>query len=446
MSINEAIALLGLEPNYDEEKLKIAYKSKIRKTHPDLNPNLNNAKQLTQRINEAYELLKSNLKRNFNRSTNSSFNSSKTYDRSNDSTSNSKKTHNKNKDSEFNSEEIAFLFKKREIINKLIAEIAINQSSRIYTSVDYTSYLLKERLIYIEYIESIYSCSNMYELDLTIKKYSKKHCDLLKEFINNIFGIFSASFQNDDRSVITKIGYYVNNCDFKVNNSINLCMKYFINSKKQIIKQFISGKLFELFYSCPEVYKSYLPEDAKEYLMNKILNKNLEEVLKNPHIITDEFNNYVKYYTDEFNKQKKVKIEGLKKLLKLNKLRCYKKELKDLKLTNNKNNFNNKYAVLKKEIESFVKYKQNNDLEEKIAKCSKKLNEYYTKCKDKEIHNENYQLVLYYLAAVSKKELPIDVLDVLIDIKFKNVYEDFLVLESIELDFLTNNKNNVSYK
>ena len=52
------------------------------------------------------------------------------------------------------------------------------------------------------------------------------------------------------------------------------------------------------------VYKSYLPADAKEYLMNKILNKNLEEVLKDTRIITD-----------KFNKQKKVKIEGLKKIL-----------------------------------------------------------------------------------------------------------------------------------
>lgn len=67
MTINKSLSILGLTNNYTEQELKKAYHRLSRLNHPDYHANesqeeLDKYTKITQDINEAYEVLKNNLK------------------------------------------------------------------------------------------------------------------------------------------------------------------------------------------------------------------------------------------------------------------------------------------------------------------------------------------------------------------------------------------------
>ena len=64
MTIEEALHILNLNKNYNEEELKKAYRSLIIKYHPDKHPESKKtyAENKTKQINEAKEILEKNLK------------------------------------------------------------------------------------------------------------------------------------------------------------------------------------------------------------------------------------------------------------------------------------------------------------------------------------------------------------------------------------------------
>ena len=68
MNYQEALSLLGLRPNFNEEQLKKAYRKLMKKYHPDLYENKSQAEklkaeELTKQINEAYDVLLKSLNR-----------------------------------------------------------------------------------------------------------------------------------------------------------------------------------------------------------------------------------------------------------------------------------------------------------------------------------------------------------------------------------------------
>lgn len=54
----EALAIMGLEPPIDLDKIKIRYKALAKRYHPDLNPDDPQAEELLKKINMAYTVLK----------------------------------------------------------------------------------------------------------------------------------------------------------------------------------------------------------------------------------------------------------------------------------------------------------------------------------------------------------------------------------------------------
>lgn len=63
LTLDEAYRILGIRPDATFEEITRAYKEKIQKTHPDKVSHMSEelqekAKELTMRLNEAYELIK----------------------------------------------------------------------------------------------------------------------------------------------------------------------------------------------------------------------------------------------------------------------------------------------------------------------------------------------------------------------------------------------------
>jgi curved DNA-binding protein len=63
MNFVDYYKILGVEKNATPTDIKTAYRKLARKFHPDLNPNVNNAKKNFQQINEANEVLSDPKKR-----------------------------------------------------------------------------------------------------------------------------------------------------------------------------------------------------------------------------------------------------------------------------------------------------------------------------------------------------------------------------------------------
>ena len=55
--------ILGVSETATQDEIKKAFKKKMKKWHPDMNPNNNNAIEMAKLINEAYSILSDNLKR-----------------------------------------------------------------------------------------------------------------------------------------------------------------------------------------------------------------------------------------------------------------------------------------------------------------------------------------------------------------------------------------------
>ena len=65
-SKKDCLSILGLSHDYEEKELKKAFRREARKWHPDLNKNDLNAEERFKLINEAYEFLRDQKKRNLN--------------------------------------------------------------------------------------------------------------------------------------------------------------------------------------------------------------------------------------------------------------------------------------------------------------------------------------------------------------------------------------------
>ena len=332
MNKKEACLLLKLNDDFNEESLKKAYKKEMKNVHPDINPNLTNATQLAQKINEAYDILKKSLKEN-----------------------------NVKEDVfDFINYKHSTLAKIDHILDKIQIDNTYNND---YFFEIYKKYIVKELVLYKELYENVKLRSqNEKDILLFESTHQYKIDKLFENFMYYAFEMFVKrcnNFSNVDW-LKEKCNYYINNNNFHP-TTINDCMKYYLNVKKSITKRVIDKQIS--FYASKLSWKNkkYLKNDSQLKIIDSLFLKYTEEeILSNEKNIKREFKSYINKRRLEYIKfyiEKEYKIINLKFFALKNDIKLDKKQFKRLKLERREDKFNEKYLLLEKDINDLLGYK-----------------------------------------------------------------------------------------
>ena len=334
MEIKEACLLLKLPDDFNEQSLKKAYKKEIRNVHPDINPNLVNATQLAQKINEAYDVLKKTLK-----------------------------------ESNFKENIVDFINYKHSILSKIdqiLDKIQIESTyNGDYFFNIYKKYIIKELGLYKELYENIKTkAENEKDILLFESTHQYKMEKLFENFIYQAFEMFTQKcnkFSNIDW-LKEKCTYYAKNKGFEP-ATINDCMRYYLNVKTSITKRVIDKKISFYISKLSWKNKKYLKDDSKLKIVDSLFFKyTLEEILSNEKNIRKEFKNYINRRRLEYIKfyiEKKYKIINLKFLALKNDIDVDKNQFKSLKLERREDKFNDKYLLIEDELLELLNLKRN---------------------------------------------------------------------------------------
>lgn len=265
MSFDEALKLLNLTYNYTEEELKKAYRSKIRKYHPDLasKENKQYAEEMSKKINEAHEILKN---RTGYKQTTNSYTGVNLY--------------------EYKQKKIKELKDFIEIDSKLTNE-------KIFDSLNTKIAAMKGQ--WFLFIEVAYAKENVDFIFTSIKK-------RIKEMLEETQSLFYAKHFIDDKTT-SKLNYELTVEDFllellKIKNRYSKIV-IFQKRVEDETTEYVSFTGYNKIKEAIEQIKRNIIIKAREYAVNdpdKLINEMHRDIRKS-------FDNYFKY---------KKEIEDLK--------------------------------------------------------------------------------------------------------------------------------------
>ena len=356
MTSGEALKLLNLPSNYTEKQLKEHYRKAIRKVHPDLNPNLPKAKEKTQRLNEANELLKEMLN-------GKSILEKTSYNKSSTQTANI----------EFKKYKNNVILTIGSIHNHIFVD-------PYYSSDDDYAFFEKQvknmRHFYHTAIDILLACNNRNEFDVYLSLFYQKIRDNSLDFVRDMFSFFYNNYKDyiDSEWLKKECNNLISEWIPKNkdnDNYINVAMEYVFSGKKEIVKKILKSEVEVALSKLPNNSKNYLDFSfIKDKLPNMVFDKyDIKTIMMHPELVSDflkTFNEEEKRKYQIFLKEKNKKISELLKLINKNNFELNNQKIKELQLEMDKTEFNKKYNVFKEEIDELLRHKRS--VEKKIEK------------------------------------------------------------------------------
>lgn len=437
MTNKEARVTLDLSDDYTIEELKANYRKKCKQYHPDINSNQQFAEKMMKSINEAYEILKNEIK--------------DTYIKT------------------------EFDLYKEEIYMEIYNQQRQNQQNYNRTSsisheyvIHYQSYCYKEGNLYNSTLSEINYAITKEEIDKIIDEFNYRRHNLISEFTDKIFLLWEKNLYIQGFVVELKKIYDQEKENIKRKKTIDEVYQSFESTKKNIEKESsriskqVNDSLKIMINTVSIKYENYayyeVLKDSIDAIKNQVFKKclsirtslgyynNPTEKEKEIRLIVNSIENNCDELFNQFQIFLQRKNDKIKTIIELGNdylndknsiiIKLIDKYLEILNNIYNEEVFNHKYndavKVITKNINEYEAFRKKETLEKKLSRVQEKLNERFKKIPLINLKNtEILYLSLNVLNGIREGNIHEVKLSCLLGISFINYEHDLEIIKTV---------------